>query len=134
MATSIKTKNIHHEVTFKASPEAVYEALMDSKKHSAFTGAPAKIATKVSGAFTIFGDMGSGFNLELVPDKKIVQAWRMSDWPQSQYSVVYFVLAKAGKGTKLVFDHTGVPEKSYKGINEGWRTHYWQPMKKFLEK
>jgi uncharacterized protein YndB with AHSA1/START domain len=30
-------KPIHQTVTFKASPHEVYEALMDSKKHAAFT-------------------------------------------------------------------------------------------------
>lgn len=40
----MKTKSIKQIVTFKAPPEAVYEALMDFRKHSKFTGAPAKIS------------------------------------------------------------------------------------------
>ena len=39
------TKDIHHTVKIKARPSVVYEALMDSKKHTAFTGAPAKITS-----------------------------------------------------------------------------------------
>ena len=35
------TKNIRHNVNIKARPAAVYAALMDTKKHAAFTGAPA---------------------------------------------------------------------------------------------
>ena len=31
-------KTIRQTATFKASPRAVYEALMDSRKHAAFTG------------------------------------------------------------------------------------------------
>ena len=38
----VNTKTIEQTVTIKASPHDIYEALMDSEKHSRFTGAPAK--------------------------------------------------------------------------------------------
>ena len=80
------SKNIRQTATFKASPHEVYEALMDAKKHSDFTGEDAKISRKVGGKFTIYGGEIDGTNLELVPDKKIVQSWRYSDWPEGHYS------------------------------------------------
>jgi len=42
----MKTNIIKQKVRFKASPLQVYSALMDSKKHSGFTGEPAKISAK----------------------------------------------------------------------------------------
>ena len=45
----METRTIMHDVTFNAAPEEVFEALMDSAKHSAFTGAPATIARKAGG-------------------------------------------------------------------------------------
>ena len=39
----MKTKNIKQTATFTAKAQDVYEALMDAKKHAAFTGANAKI-------------------------------------------------------------------------------------------
>ena len=47
------SKSIRQTVTFKASPHAIYEALMDSKKHSEFTGGEAKISRKIGGKFSI---------------------------------------------------------------------------------
>jgi len=41
------SKTIRQSVTIKASPHAVYEALMDSRKHAAFSGMPARISRKV---------------------------------------------------------------------------------------
>jgi uncharacterized protein YndB with AHSA1/START domain len=38
------SKNIRQTTTFKAAPHAVYEALMDAKKHAEFTGGEAKIS------------------------------------------------------------------------------------------
>ena len=40
----MKTKGIRQVVTIKTTPHAVYEALMDSKKHGAFTGGKAVIS------------------------------------------------------------------------------------------
>jgi activator of HSP90 ATPase len=76
------SKTIHQVVTFKSTPHEVYEALMDEKTHSAFTGGKAKISRKVGGQFTIYEGDIEGKNLELIPDQKIVQSWRYSDWPE----------------------------------------------------
>ncbi len=48
----VTTRTIEQTVTFKASPHEVYESLMDSAKHSKFTGAKASISREVGGAFT----------------------------------------------------------------------------------
>ena len=70
------SRPIHQTVTFKASPHDVYEALMDSKKHAAFTGGKASISRLVGGAIMAYDDYIAGKNVELVPDRKIVQDWR----------------------------------------------------------
>lgn len=130
----MKTKTIRQTVTFKASPYEVYEALMDSGKHSKFTGSKAVISRKIGGTFSAWGGSISGTNLVLVPDKKIVQAWRSdeSDWPKGHYSKVTFLLKKLRKGTRLIFTQTGVPEAAYASINQGWRDYYWKPMKEMF--
>jgi activator of HSP90 ATPase len=125
---------IRHTVRFNVSARAVYRALMDSWQHEAFTGAPAKIDPTVGGRFTAWGANLSGINVELVRDRRIVQAWRALDWPQGHYSIATFELKRAGKGTLLVFTQAGVPSKNLKDINAGWKTHYWQLLKKYFEK
>ena len=75
-------KTIRQVVTFRASPHDVYEALMDSKKHSAFTGDKAVISREVGGTFEAGTGYISGTNLQLVPDRKIVQSWRGTDFPE----------------------------------------------------
>lgn len=97
------TKNIKQSVTFRSSPHDIYEALMDSKKHAQFTGDEAKISRKVGGKFTAFGGYSEGINVELVPDKKIVQTWRASDWPEGHHSKVTFSLKEVENGTLLTF-------------------------------
>jgi hypothetical protein len=50
---------IHEEVAFEASPQRIYEALVDSKQFAAFSGMPAEIDAKAGGAFSMFGGTGS---------------------------------------------------------------------------
>ena len=124
------TKTIRQSATFKVSPHEIYEALMDSKKHAAFTGDTAKISRKVGGKFAVYGGELTGTNLELTPDKKIVQAWRceMGGWPKGHFSKATFALSKVKGGTKLIFTQTGVPSSVAKDITHGWSEYYWQPM------
>jgi activator of HSP90 ATPase len=130
----MKTGTVRQTATFKAGAHEVYEALMDSKKHSEFTGSQANISRKVGGKISVYDGEIEGVNLELVPDKKIVQSWRYSDWPEGHYSRATFSLAKVAAGTRLTFTQTGVPLEFLDDISQGWRDYYWTPMKEMLDK
>jgi activator of HSP90 ATPase len=123
---------LHQEVNFKATPQRIYEVFLDSKQFSAFTGMPADISQEAGGAFSVFGGMIVGRNVELIPNQRIVQAWRPASWDPGVYSIVRFELVKSGAQTKLVLDHTGFPEGDYGHLNEGWKERYWQPLEKYL--
>jgi activator of HSP90 ATPase len=128
------TKDIRHIVRIKAKPRAVFEALMDSKKHAAFTGAPAKISRTVGGRFNAHGPHLTGINVDLTKDKRIVQAWRAAGWPKGHFSIVRFDLNPERGGTLLAFTHVGIPSQRVRSINNGWKNYYWKPLKTALEK
>ncbi len=129
-------KTINQKIIFKATPEEVYEMLMDSKKHSKFTGSKAKIGKKVGDKLSVYDGGLHGINIEIIPNKKIVQKWQcsMKDWPKTHYSKVSFSFKKIKEGTSLTFIQTGVPDKCASSINKGWKDYYWNPMKKMLNK
>jgi len=129
----MKTKTIRQTAIFKASLHEVYEALMDSKKHSEFSGEDAKMSRKVGGKISAYSGYVDGKNLKLVADKKIVQKWRGSDWPERHYSIATFEMKKIPGGTKLTFVQTDVPEEFCKDISDGWKEHYWEKMKRMFE-
>jgi activator of HSP90 ATPase len=130
----MKTKTIKQSVTFKASPHEVYQALMDSRKHSKFTGGKASIGKKKGARFTAYDGYIEGIILDLVADQKIVQSWRGSDWPNGHYSEATFSLKQVDDGTLLELSQTGVPDQFYEDISQGWYDFYWTPMKEMLEK
>lgn len=128
------TRNIKQSLTFRASPHAVYEALTDSRKHSKFTGVSASISRRVGGKFTVADGHTNGINLVLIPDRKILQAWRISmkGWSKDHYSLADFSLKRISGGTRLNFTQLGVPSSCYQLIKHGWHEHYWTKMKNFL--
>ena len=126
--------DIRQTVTFNARPNVIFEALMDSRKHSAFTGAPAKISRKVGGAFTAYKGGLTGVNLDIVKNKSIVQAWRAKMWPKGAWSIVTYRLAAAPGGkTKLSFSHTGIQGGGARAVTNGWKSFYWDPLKASFE-
>jgi activator of HSP90 ATPase len=135
---------IHQEVIFSATPRRIYDALLDASQfqkvevigtameHMDVTTHPAMISREPGGAFSLFGAYIVGRHIELVPNERIVQAWRVEGWMPGIYSVARFALMEQGSSTKLVFDHTGFPPGTAEHLAAGWYQHYWEPLKKYL--
>jgi activator of HSP90 ATPase len=136
---------IHQEVNFKASRKRVYEALTETKQFDKVVklsaamqsgmisaATPTEISREVGGAFTIFGGHIVGRHVELVPNERIVQAWRVVDWNAGVYSIVKFELTEQDGGTRLVLDHAGFPVGGGQHYADGWKANYWEPMAKYL--
>lgn len=127
-------KTIEHTIDFPAGPQAVYDALMDSAKHAAFTGAPAEITASPGGAFACYGGRIGGYTLDLAEGKRIVQAWRPANFPEGVFTLVTYTLAAEGAGTRLSFTQQAVPDSAYDHLDAGWHDRYWKPLRAYLEK
>jgi activator of HSP90 ATPase len=142
---SHSAESIHQEPVFKASRKRVYDALTDAKQFDkviqmsaavksgmAKAPNPPEISREAGGVFALFGGYISGRQIELVPNVRIVQAWRVGNWDPGAYSIARFELVEQGSGTKIVFDHTGFPKGDGEHLAEGWRINYWEPLAKTL--
>lgn len=126
------TPTILQRVKFPASPKALFEMYMDSKKHSGATGAPAKLSRKVGGAWHAHSGAIGGKNLLIVPGQRIVQAWRATHWKKGEQSILILAFEKAPGGAVVDLVHVGVPQHDEKGVRNGWPKYYWKPWKKYL--
>jgi activator of HSP90 ATPase len=127
------TRAIQQSIVLKASPEELFETFLDSKKHTAATGMPAKVSRRTGGAFSAFGGKILGRTLMTVPGKMIVQSWRASHWKDEDLdSILVLRFTKAPSGGRIDLVHAGVPEHDHKGVTEGWPTFYWKPWKAYL--
>jgi len=132
---------IHQETDFKVPPQKVYETLISSKEFSDcikksfadFSPKSAIIDPNVGGSFSLFDGHIIGRMLELVPNQRIVEAWRVVDWPAGYYSIAKFEFKAQGAGTHLVFEHIGFPEGLKQHLSEGWQQHYWDALKKYFQ-
>jgi activator of HSP90 ATPase len=124
--------SIHYEIEFAAPPARLYQAILDQKQFTAFSGLPATIDPNPGGAFSMFGGLILGRTIELVPNVRIVQAWRPGHWDPGIYSIVHFEFKPRAAETTLIFDHIGFPAGEYDSLDSGWHHHYWDPLKKFL--
>lgn len=124
---------LHQEVEIKTNPQRVYEALLDSAQFGAFTKMPADVRAQDGAHFSLFGGLILGRNVELVPNQRIVQAWRPASWPAGVYSIAKFEMSGGVNVTHVVLDHSGFPEGDFRHLNQGWYDHYWGPLQKYLE-
>ena len=125
---------INQRVTIKASPAVVYRALTSAGEFSDATGAPAEIAGEEGGAFSCFGGRIVGRHVELAPNRRIVQAWRVAEpWPEGVYSLVRFNLSGSGDSTTVELEQVGFPEEFAEHLEGGWHKMYWEPLKAHLE-
>ncbi|HEX3904442.1 MAG TPA: SRPBCC domain-containing protein [Polyangia bacterium] len=122
--------NIHQEETFEATPGKIYRALIDAAEFAKLTGAPATGGGEEGSGFSLFGGHITGRQIELVPDRLVVQAWRAKPWPAGVYSIVRFALEPNGTGTRVLFDHDGFPADMKDHLAAGWTSNYWEPMRK----
>lgn len=119
--------------TIPATPQAVYQAWLDSAAHSAMTGGEAEASSQLGAPHSAWDGYITGKNLELGPGMRIVQTWRTSrfavDDPDSTITVV---LTPVKTGTKLTLTHRGVPDGQTSYQKHGWRDHYFEPMKAYF--
>ena len=122
---------LHQEVDLKASPKRIYDVLLDSKQYPAnrrdLSDRPSE-----GGAFSMFGGLIVGRNIELVLNQRIVQAWRPTHWDPGVYSMVKFELKPEQSATTVILDHTGFPEGDFDGLDSGWPIRYWKPLAAYL--
>lgn len=128
------TPIIQQTVRFRATPALLFEMYVDTRKHTASTGAPAKVSRKVGGTFKSFGGAIHGKNVLVIPEKQIVQLWRAKHWKKEDWSVLIVTFSKVTGGGQIDLVHVGVPAYDHKGVREGWPKFYWKPWKAFLAK
>jgi len=134
---SLKTRTtvIKQKVIIPATPEEVYEAFTDAKKHTAFTGSKATGAAKIGARFTAWDGYIYGKHLELQKGKKIVQEWITTDWPKDYPpSRIELVLNKVGNDTEISMTQSNAPAEQAKELEEGWTEFYWNPLREYFKR
>lgn len=133
MGTRVRT--ITQKALIPAPPGDVYEAFVDARTHSAFTGAKAAGPARVGAKFTAYDGYIFGVHRALVKGKKIVQAWQTTEWPDgAEPSVVEFSFKPAKGGTEVRMVHANVPAAQAEAYRQGWIDYYWTPLTSYFQR
>jgi activator of HSP90 ATPase len=127
-------KSIELKETFLATPKELFNAWLDSDKHTAMTGGKANCNAKVNGEFSAWDGYISGKNISLIEDKEIIQEWRTSEFKESdKNSELIIQFQETEKGCQLTLIHNYIPE-GQSDYEQGWINHYFEPMKTYFKK
>jgi putative hydrolase of HD superfamily len=113
------------------SPEQIYRAWLDSRAHSAFTGATAVIDPQQGGSFSAWDGYIQGTTLELQPFQRILQSWRTSEFPSESPDSLLEVLLEPDEQpgwTRLSLIHSQIPPGQGQQYLQGWQDYYFTPM------
>ena len=119
-------------VTLHASPEDVYNALVNQTMLEIWTGEPAVMSEEPGSAFSLWDGSITGTNLEFVKNSKIVQEWDFGS--QENPSVVTLLLHPSGKSTKMEIRQVNIPDEFFYNMREGWLSDYVGGLAQLFEK
>jgi uncharacterized protein YndB with AHSA1/START domain len=119
---------------FPASAQRIYDAWVDAIEHAKFTDSPATGDPREGGAFTAWDGYIQGKHLALDPGRRIVQAWRSSEFPEgAPDSRLEIELSETDEGTLLTLRHSDLPEGQADAFRKGWVEFYFEPLAKYFK-
>jgi activator of HSP90 ATPase len=131
--TLVNTTTVTDTEEFRAPASEIYQTFTDSQRITAFTRAAPKLweGAKKGGKFELFGGNVSGEYLELDEPKKIVQSWRLEQWPKGHYSRLEIVLDQNDVDNVTVMRVTwkGVPVGQEEVTRRNWGEYYVRSIK-----
>lgn len=114
-------------------PDVLYNAWLDSAQHTAMTGGVAEVSAQVGGEFSAWDGYIRGRNLELSSPRKIVQAWRTSEFEDSEAdSRLEILFEPQDRGTRITLRHSELPAHGGQ-YEQGWVDNYFEPMRQYFE-
>jgi activator of HSP90 ATPase len=129
----VNTTTMSDQEEFRTTAEQLYITLTDPERLTAFTRAPPKKfeGAKKGGKWELFDGNVSGEYLELEEPKKIVQTWRLNQWPAGHYSkqVIEFDQNDVDGVTVMRVTWSGVPIGQEDVTKRNWGEYYVRSIK-----
>ncbi len=130
----VNTTTVNDNEEFRTTAEELYKTFTDPQRIAAFTRAPPKVfeGAKTGGKFELFDGNVSGEYLELQEPTKIVQSWRLNQWPAGHYSKlqIEFDQNDVDAVTVMRVEWTGVPIGQEEVTKRNWLEYYVRSIKR----
>lgn len=131
--SSVNTTTVTDTEEFRAPATECYATFTDPQRIAAFTRSAPKLfeGAKIGGKFELFGGNITGEYLELVEPTKIVQSWRLDQWPAGHFSrlEITFDQNDVDNITVMRVTWSGVPIGQEDVTKRNWREYYVRSIK-----
>jgi activator of HSP90 ATPase len=131
--SSINTTTVTATDEFRTTAEEMYQTFTDPQRLAAFTRAPPRVfeGAQPGGKFAIFDGNVSGEFVVLESPKKIVQKWRLKQWPEGHMSSqeIIFDQNDVDRVTNMRVTWTGVPVGQEEVVQRNWEGYYVRSIK-----
>ena len=124
-------KTIRQKHFIQASPEEVFTAITNPFTIELWSGYPAIMETREGSEFSLFDGDITGRNVRFIKNELLIQQWYFGERPE--VSLVTISLKPHEKGTRVILEHTNVPDEDWEEIEEGWKMYYWGAIKEFFK-
>lgn len=132
--TVVNTTTVTDTEEFRTTAEELFQTFTDPQRIAAFTRAPPKVfeGAKEGGKFELFGGNVTGQYLELKSPTKIVQSWRLNEWPKEHFSnlQIEFDQNDVDNVTVMRVTWSGVPIGQEEVTKRNWGEYYVRSIKK----
>ena len=133
MSATTELTSVEREVAIAASPETVWELLVDPEKAVRWMGTAATFELRPGGLYRVDvvpGNTAVGTFVEIDRPRRLVYTWGWESGPGSSVppgsTTVEFDLIPQDSGTLLRFRHSDLPSsKSAESHGHGW-DHYFE--------
>lgn len=132
-SSSVNTTTVTATDEFRTTAEEMFKTFTDPQRIAAFTRAPPRTfeGAKAGGKFAIFDGNVSGEFVTLEEPKKIVQKWRLAQWPEGHTSnqEIVFDQNDVDRVTNMRVTWTGVPVGQEEVVQRNWEGYYVRSIK-----
>lgn len=126
------TTTLHLEPIFNTTAEQLYLTFLDVQRIGAWTrSAPfiEPMPPAVGSEFKFFGGSISGKFTHLVPNERVVQAWRLNDWKDGHYATLDMFFNQGSSETKMIVKFSGVPIGEEDRVRGNFEDYYIKSIK-----
>ena len=131
--SSVNTTTVTASDEFRTTADEMFQTFTDPQRIAAFTRGTPRVfeGAKPGGKFSIFDGNVTGEFVTLESPKRIVQKWRLAQWPEGHTSIqeIVFDQNDIDKVTNARVTWSGVPVGQEEVVKRNWEGYYIRSIK-----
>lgn len=127
------TSTLKQDYVFQTSADQLYRTWLDPQRVAAFTRLEPVMSAfppAPGSEYKLFGGSVEGQFLELVPDKRIVQLWRLLAWKAGHFAKFDITFDQGHGETKMHVDFSGIPIGEEEVVLDNFKSRYVDSIKR----